>query len=322
MNQEEIKDRVERWTRRRPPGKIRVFEDTSAFMKITAGDVLSLGGGHYLVYGEETEGRFGLDEQPKFWVKRAIDLATGKKKVVKLAFYESFELSLGEQKVRCYRSPKKEARILEKTAGDGRFMQGISVADAAGNPVRILDRILGKSLYAVIHAYEISHREYFAKTFPSLFAACMDAVHAIADLHAMGEIHGDIRNDHLLFDRESRTWRWIDFDYAYEWTERPFGVDLYGLGNVLLFITGMGFHVLKDMAACLPDEAEGSICLEPSDFSLFFPHRIMNLKKLFPYVPETLNRVLMRFCAESGAFYETAGELLEDLEEAGKEMGQ
>ena len=42
-------------------------------MSIDGGDVLRLAGNDYLVLGNAREGRFGIDDQPKFWVKSAIE---------------------------------------------------------------------------------------------------------------------------------------------------------------------------------------------------------------------------------------------------------
>jgi tRNA A-37 threonylcarbamoyl transferase component Bud32 len=321
LNQSQIRERVEELTERAHPGKIRVFSDTSDFMDISAGDVIHVGGGYYYVYGEEVEGRFGLDDQPKFWVKRARDLETGQRKIIKLAFFESFTMNLGDIRVECFRSPRKEARILRKTSDDEAFMKGIAAEDDAGNVVRILDRINGISIYSYLQGHKSPHEKFFHEEFPRLFPSVLSSVRAVERLHAAGEVHGDIRNDHLWLDRDSGGWRWIDFDYAYEWTENPFGVDLYGLGNILLFTAGNGFFNLKDFDACLPAEVPGSVCLEPEDFSLFFAHRIMNLRKLFPYVPESLNRVLMRFSHKVEVLYGDIGEMVADLEECRSDLG-
>lgn len=321
MNESRIKERIQEVTGRPHPGKVRIFADTSKFMDISAGDVIRVGGRHYYIYGEETEGRFGLDEQPKFWVKRARDLETGQRKIMKLAFFESFTMNLGDIRVECFRSPRKEARILGKTREDPSFMQGISTEDDAGNVVRILDRINGISIYGYLQGHKASHEDYFHQEFPRLFPFVVSSVRAIARLHAAHEVHGDIRNDHLWLDRDTGDWRWIDFDYAYEWTENPFGVDLYGLGNVLLFTAGNGFFNLTDMTACLPPHTPGNTCLEPEDFSLFFAHRVMNLRKLFPYIPESLNRVLMRFSHKVEVLYADVGELIADLEECLPDLG-
>ena len=47
-----------------------------------------------------------------------------------------------------------------------------------------------------------------------------------------------------------------------------------------------------------------------------FPNRIVNLRKLFPYIPETLNNVLLRFSLGANIYYDTAEELIIDLEQA------
>ena len=310
MDQTSLKKRVEELTDRSPRGKIRVFSDTSDFMNITAGDVIHIGGAYYYVYGEESEGRFGLDEQPKLWVKRARDLDTGQRKILKLAFFETFKMNVGDMPVECFRSPKKEARILNKTRDDDRFMQGTSVEDDEGNVVRILDRINGVSIFQHLRGVQGDHETYFHETFPDLFSSVLTSIRAIAWLHQAKEIHGDIRNDHLWLDRDSGSWRWIDFDYTYEWTENPFGVDLYGLGNVLLYAAGKGFYRVDALA----EETLESAHLEREDFSLFFGHRIMNLRKLFPYVPESLNQVLMRFSRKVEVLYADVGEMIADLE--------
>ncbi|MFO8173645.1 MAG: hypothetical protein R6T96_05125 [Longimicrobiales bacterium] len=321
MNQEDLKKRVEELTQRSPSGKIRVFSDTSGFMDISTGDVIRLGDRHYYIYGEETEGRFGIDEQPKFWVKRAMDLESGKRKILKLAFFESFKMRMGDVPVECFRSPRKEARILEKTRDDPSFMSGFSMEDTAGNVVRVIDRINGGSIYRYLQGVSSNHEAYFHQEFPGLFGSVLTCVRAIHRLHAAGEIHGDIRNDHLWLDRDTGDWRWIDFDYTYEWTENPFGVDLYGLGNILLFTAGKGFFTVDNLSACLPRNVPGTVCLEPEDFSLFFGHRVMNLRKLFPYVPESLNRVLMRFSHKVEVLYGDSAEMLEELEACRRDLG-
>ena len=48
----------------------------------------------YRVTGHERERRFGMEE-PKFWVKRAVEVDSGVKKIIKLAFFETFNLTLG-----------------------------------------------------------------------------------------------------------------------------------------------------------------------------------------------------------------------------------
>lgn len=314
MNEAELIERVDHFSRFPHRGKLKVVQDTSEFMNIKSGDVLELAGAYYLVRGDEMEGRFGLDGEPKFWVKRVVDLLDGSPKIIKLVFHESFMMQLGVERIRCFRSPRKEARILEKVADDPYFMHGFTVFDAAGNEVRILDRIRGVKFYEFINNLSMEHETYFHTRFPDVLSNIVSAVEAIGRLHGMEELHGDIRNDHILVEKETGRYTWIDFDYTYEWAENPFGVDLFGLGNILLFATGMGFHNLPDLSACAPEGMQVKSCVAPSDLSLFFKHRIINLQKLFPYIPDELNHVLMHFAQGAEVFYETTQELLDDLE--------
>lgn len=78
------------------PGRHKVIEDTSDFMRVQFDDVLELAGKYYLIRGDERETRFGLDGEPKCWVKRAIDLCDGSPKVIKLVFHESVYMSLSD----------------------------------------------------------------------------------------------------------------------------------------------------------------------------------------------------------------------------------
>ena len=46
-----------------------------------------------------------------------------------------------------------------------------------------------------------------------------------------------------------------------------------------------------------------------------FHNRVANLKKIYPYIPENLNRVLMHFSKGANWFYENTVQLLDDLGE-------
>ncbi|MDH3965299.1 MAG: serine/threonine protein kinase, partial [Deltaproteobacteria bacterium] len=55
--------------------------------------------------------------------------------------------------------------------------------------------------------------------------------------------------------------------------------------------------------------------LREEDVNIVFNNRVVNLKKIYPYIPESLNRVLMHFSKGANWFYENTEQLLEDLEE-------
>ena len=103
-NPVELKERIERFTPRRVRGEVPIVEDTSNYLQIQGGMVLRVGGDDLFVMGDAREGRFGISDQPKFWVKRAVDLEDGSSKIVKLVFHEQFTTKLGLFTVRCHRS--------------------------------------------------------------------------------------------------------------------------------------------------------------------------------------------------------------------------
>lgn len=283
-----------------------LVDDTDDSMRIRKGDVIHLQGEHFLVMGDASE-RVGGYQDCKFWVKRCRALDDGRQVILKLCFYEHFTLKLGEHQVRCHRSPGKEARILELVRGDERFMQGRTLSDGKGAPVRVIELVRGPRLDHKLGALRMEHEQYYAEKLPEFLNAFILAAQALADLHAMGERHGDVWRDHLRFDNALQHYRWIDFDYAYAACANPFGLDLFGLGEILLYIVGKGRRTLHGL------DAKILARLNEGDVSLLHGNVLMNVRKLHPYVSKSLNQVLMHFSAGANIGYDSVQEFLEDL---------
>ena len=310
-NQEEwIVRQAARFTGEPFSGRPEIFDDTTNFMYIDRGHIIELEGELFLVRGNEKEGRFGIDEQPKFWVKRAISLADGRKYVLKLVCQETFKIQIGPVQMTCTRSAEKEGRVLQLVRGDHRFMQGRTALDSHGNGVRVIDYINGTDLLSHICSIHMTHERYFRECLPSLLTRAIVAFQAIRFLNENGLCHGDIRNDHILVERETGEFRWIDFDLIQDFPD----FDLWSLGNILHCLIGKGFVNFRD---ALRERPELSGRLDDADASAFFPHRVMNLKKVYPYLPGKLNDVLLHFSTGAGACYDSMGRLIEDLEECG-----
>lgn len=290
----------------------RVYTDTTDFTSIDYGDVIAVEDRYFLVTSYTKEGRFGVDEQIKPWVPKVVDLATMTSYILKLEFKETFDMRLGQFAVTCYRSPEKEARILELVQGHPNFMQGLTLVDTAGNLVRVLEPVAGNRLDKVIHTGN-SHRDYFFKELPHFFWQFLGCLEALAFLHRHGFRHGDVRRDHIFVDRDTGQFFWIDFDYDFYLPEKPFALDLFELGNILIYLTGRGdFHTREILAdpSLGPSVAD---TLEAADFSLLARNRVVNLQKLFPYIPDALNNILLHFSAGAEIFYERVEEIHTDL---------
>ena len=301
------------------PQSLRIHTDTTDFFGVEYGDVILLEGNPYLVRQNAKEGRFGVDDDVKYWVKRAIDLQTGDPKIIKLVFYEKFLAHIGEIEFECFRSPRKEARILNLVAGHENFMQGFAVEDEKGNIVRVLDLIQGKPLSKYIESLNSDHYNYFNELFPEIFDRYMECVAAIEFLHENGERHGDIRRDHIFIDRENdNRYRWIDFDFNYRHRENIYGYDLFGLGNILMFLVGKGDVLLYDLKN---QDSPHLDSLRDEDLNIVFHNRVANLKKIYPYIPESLNRVLLHFSNGANWYYEHTNQLRSDLEAFRHEWG-
>ena len=153
-------------------------------------------------------------------------------------------------------------------------------------------------------------RLIFIKYFPEILDNYIECVEAIRFLHERGEKHGDIRRDHILLDRETGQWRWIDFDYNFRHRENMYGYDLFGLGNVFMYLVGMGDVLIQDLKISNHPALSG---LSDDDTNIVFNNRVANLIKIYPYIPENLNRILMHFSKSANIFYDHTNQLLEDL---------
>ena len=165
----EIREMIHHWMPSFPAdADVHIHTDTSDFFTIDYNDVIVFGKRPYLIGNNAKEERFGLDDDVKYWVKRARDLQSGERVIIKLVFYEKFIAHVGEIAFECFRSPKKEARILELVKGHPYFMQGQSVADDQSNIVRIIDYIYGRPLSTHIQNLEPNHETYFYEHFPGI----------------------------------------------------------------------------------------------------------------------------------------------------------
>jgi serine/threonine protein kinase len=290
----------------------RLFTDTTDFTSIEFGDEIVIGDSRYSVTGVERERRFGL-EDPKFWVKRAVNVETGERKIIKLSFFESFYTSFGGVKIRCFRDPEKEAEILKLVKGHPFFMQGDSYYDEMGNNIRVLDIVRGHNFFLYMDGIRMPHQKYFQTALPEILKKLIEAFAAIKFIHRNGFRHGDIRSDHLMVNQKTGTYVWIDFDYDYTAHENPFGLDIFGLGNILAYAVGKGYHNHYMIRNDPYTYGDLKTRITEEDFSIIHKNRLLNLQKLYPYIPRMLNDIILHFSAGATIYYEVVDELLEDL---------
>jgi hypothetical protein len=291
----------------------RIFHDTSDFTRIDYGDIIHVENRYFLVVGYAKEGRFGIEEQPKQWVPKVYDLESGERYILKLVFHETFNLMLNKLNVTCYRSPEKEAQVLDLVHGNMMFMQGHSTLDTAGNIVRILDIIRGTRLDTAISRLGGNYEDYLSLHLKDILLQFLKAIEAIILLHSFGFKHGDIRRDHILIDRKRNHFRWIDFDYDFYLPERPFALDLIGLGNILLFILGRKNYRSIDVLKHPQMGKKVLSTIHYNDLSILSQDRIFNLGKLFPLLPTHFNDILVHFSTGTEVMYDTVQEFYDEL---------
>ena len=314
FSQDHLRQMAARWLEPyRVPKRFRIHTDTTDFFRVDFDDIVVLNERPFLIRHNLKELRFGLDGDVKYWVKGAIDLTDGRRKIIKLAFFEKFITKIAGLEFECFRSPAKEARILAMVVELKNFMHGHSAEDDKGNIIRILDFIKGGSLMSYVMELKCDHRTYFFHQFPDILDRFLESVRAIRFLHEHDEKHGDIRRDHILVDRENGDFRWIDFDYNYRYLDNPFAYDLFGLGNILIFLVGKGDVLVSEIKKQNHTLFSN---LREEDLNIVFNNRVANLKKIYPYIPKSMSRVLQQFSKGAHLFYDDTEELLKDLEEA------
>jgi serine/threonine protein kinase len=312
MDEKSIREKIKKTTGISVRSKIEITDTAPDFLSISRWHVLQLEGKYYVILGNMFEGRFSLEEYQKYWVKSAIELSSGEKKVLKWEFNEEFVISIGPLNIRCYRSAEKESEVLKLVKNNPSFMQGKTVCDEKGTCIKVLEFISGQSIYNYLINLDMTHEKYFHEVFPTVLRNLVLSIEAISYLHTNGFCHGDIRNDHIIMDSDTNTYRWIDFDLKQDYSD----FDVWSIGNILLFAAGMGEHTFKSVIRDrkISKKIKNSLCED--DASAFFKHRIMNLKKIFPYVPEKLNNIFMYFSVNTTVFYNTVPQILNDLNEA------
>jgi serine/threonine protein kinase len=310
-DQEKLAARIREITGWTTSGRTTVITDTTDWLRIVRGNIIRLSGKDFLVKGTEYERRFGIDDQPKYWVFNAYELETGDRKIIKTVFHEDFLVHIGFLKIRCFRSPEKEADVLELVRGDSRFMQGYTILDEKKNNVRIIDHIPGKSIFHYIFNISKNHEQYFHEDLPVILWKLVDSIEAILLLHKNNFCHGDIRNDHIIIDTETGQYRWIDFDL----NQNVSDFDIWSIGNILNYAVGKGItafmNVMRDPD--VPKELKDN--LHPEDASGFYEYRLMNLKKLYRYIPDRLDRILLHFTIRPREFYASIEQFYNDYRE-------
>lgn len=295
-----------------PKAPIQVVTDTTQFTRIYQHQIIRLQGKDYFVRGDVYEPRFGMQDHPKFWVKRGYDLESGKMVIIKLEFHEEFTSDLGTVHVPCYRCAEKESEVMKLVKGDSRFMQGETLFDEVGNYVRVIEYINGATLYGKIYDMTIDHEEYYYQELTPILKKVAGCCDAIQMLHDHDLYHGDIRTDHIIIDEKTGEYRWIDFDLCQHL--RTF--DVWRLGNLLQYVIGKGLNPIDQIRRFgdFPDDVIDS--LGAGDCGAYYTYRLMNLKKIHPYVSDDLNKILMHFAAGTDERYLSLSELVEDLYEA------
>jgi hypothetical protein len=114
----------------------------------------------------------------------------------------------------------------------------------------------------------------------------------------------------------------IDYDDVVVLVGRPYLVrnneregrfGIFGLGNILVYLAGRGDVTVQNLKQ---NNSPAYNLLFHEDVNIIFNNRLVNLKKVYPYIPDSLNLVMMHFSLVANVFYEDTLQFLSELQEA------
>ena len=85
------------------------------------------------------------------------------------------------------------------------------------------------------------------------------------------------------------------------------------MGNILNYAIGKGINTCGGYGGPDGGRGSGGAKIEEDDALLFYPYRLANLHKIYPYIPPDMNDMLLRFSAGATDFYEDFGRMADDL---------
>ncbi len=89
--------------------------------------------------------------------------------------------------------------------------------------------------------------------------------------------------------------------------------DTWSLGNIINYVVGMGINAFKAVLKSEAYSAEVKRSSGPDGASGFYQYRIMNLRKLYPYIPPKPNDILLHFTIQPRHFYTSVEQLIDDF---------
>ena len=89
--------------------------------------------------------------------------------------------------------------------------------------------------------------------------------------------------------------------------------DVWAMGNILNYAIGKGINTCGGFGEPDGTRRTDSTDIGTDDALLFYPYRLANLHKIYPYIPPEMNDILLRFSAGATDFYEDFGRMAEDL---------
>ena len=108
----------------------------------------------------------------------------------------------------------------------------------------------------------------------------------------------------ILVNNAGMNWDGVCWKMSEEQWDRVIQVNLKGY-----------FNFTRQVAPLFKDQKYGKIIngLTEDDFSILDQRRLVNLKKLYPVIPSTMNNILMHFSQKAEIFYELVDEIVEDI---------
>lgn len=309
----------------RPPGRsIRTLRE---FTQTGVGEVIEVDGVRYQVIAIPEERIYDELDAAHLFVRIVRTVGTREKRVLKVGP----TMDLADTDEPSIKSAVKESEILRLVQGNRGFVQGVGRVPTGCDFVLCdMEYMEGPTLPEWIKSMPQDHKTYYRDMFPFLAARFADAARALHELHEAGRIsqseygyHGDMgQGDCLIYDQSRSTLRWFDLNLVLLGDRNGVAEDINELGKIFRFIVGKRLHTVGTFAQ--HPELYPHARVRPADFSRedlvdlgvddlsLLP--VVNLGKLFPYISDEVNALLMQFRGDGWDGFRSALELAEAIE--------
>lgn len=209
-----------------------------------------------------------------------------------------------------------ERDFFAKVPSHDNIVRGYSLVDESGDILIVTEFTEGEKLQDYLSEFGVDHKRYFLESFPEILNNFMGAIRGVEHIVKNG-FYNEFAIYHIWIDK--KTGRYILFDFDLPSTELSKLQALKDLesstisnigGSLCEIVAPLGIYEYE----AVHDEEMyfDELGITDADFNEY--NLLVDLQKVYPYIPDELNKILLRFGRDASNPYTSISELYSDLE--------